>query len=109
MAITERFIKDFMVTGAPQAKSYQKLTVNGTAASFTLPDGCNSAVIAIESSATGFAVRFLETGVDPTTTDGMPRSNGDYVEILGRTNCENFRIIQAQAGTHVAHITYYIQ
>jgi len=106
----QRWLYDYFIGGAPQAKLYQKISVTGSATGLTYPDGSTSALITIVSTITsGPAVMYLETGVNPTATDGMPQYNGSSMEVLGPTNLANFKIIQAGAGTHTAHVTYYIQ
>lgn len=92
------------------ACGYQKLTVNGTAASLTVPDGAKYAEITVESSVTsGVIARHLElgTGTLPTTTDGLAITHLLTFDVIGYPNLLNFRIIQTNAGTHIAHIQYY--
>lgn len=93
------------------AIGYQKLTVDNTASgvSLTVPDNATYALVEVESSATGIAIRYLETGpkFTVTSTDGIGRSNLDGFDIHGAQNLTNFRAIQAQAGTHTLHIQYY--
>ena len=56
-----------------KACGYQQLTVDGTVASLTIPTGAVYALMSLESSATGVAIRFLELGTKtpPTTTTGL--------------------------------------
>ncbi len=91
----------------PRAIGYQKLTVDSTAIGFTIPTGATVALCELESSATGIAARYREDGGTPTTTDGIGRSNLDAFEVLGSNNLLEFKIVQAQGGTHTLHITYY--
>jgi len=92
-----------------KACGYQQLTVDGTVASLTIPTGAVYALMSLESSATGVAIRFLELGTKtpPTTTTGMGRSNLDTWDIVDTANLNNFRVVQAQAGTHTLNIQYY--
>lgn len=92
------------------ACGYQKLTVNGTAASLTVPDGAKYAEMTIESSVTsGVVARHLELGAGtlPTSTDGLGMTHLLTFDITGYPNLINFRVIQTQAGTHTLHIQYY--
>lgn len=76
----------------------------------TVPTGAEYAEVIIESSVTpGIVGRRLNlgSGTLPTSTVGMAVSNLDYFDITGSDAISNFRIIQTQAGTHVAHIQYY--
>jgi hypothetical protein len=92
------------------ALGYQKLTVDGTAKSLTIPTGATYAELRLESDiTTQVAARYLMLGIAtlPTTLIGMALNNLDFFDINNGTNLVNFRIIQATAGTHVLHIQYY--
>lgn len=91
------------------ALGYQKLTVDGTVKSLTVPDGARYAVCIIESSLTTPAIRYLElgAGTPPSSTNGLVRSNLDAFDIQGYQNLINFRVTQVGTGTHTLHIQYY--
>lgn len=94
------------------AIGWQSLTVDNTAGgvSLTVPTNARYALIVVESTATGTAVRYLECGpgaATVTSSVGIPRSNLDAFDIQGYQNLLNFRVIQAQAGTHTLSIQYY--
>ena len=91
------------------AIGYQKITITGSVSSFTVPADAKYALCVLESTATGVAVRYLELGdlTLPTTTIGLPRSNGDSFDVQGAQNLTNFRATQAQAGTHSLNVVYY--
>lgn len=92
------------------ALGYQKLTVDGTAKSLTIPAGAIYAELRLESDVTASVpVRYLMLGNDtlPTATDGLALNNLDFFDINNGTNLVNFRIIQATGGTHTLHIQYY--
>lgn len=97
---------------SPNAIGYQALTVDSTVGglSLTIPDGATYAEFVMESSATGIVARYLHcggsTGV-PTSTAGLALSPLDRFDITNAENLTNFRIIQAQAGTHKLHVQYY--
>lgn len=90
------------------AFGYQKLTVTGASAqSLTVPTGATYAEIRVESATTsGVIMRYLMTGSDPTTTDGMALSNLDLFDITNGDNVANFKVI-AVSGSHTLHIQYY--
>lgn len=88
------------------ACGYQKLSVAGTAVSLTIPAEARYALIVVQSSIATPAVRFLEYGT-PTTTDGIPLSDLDRIDVQGTQNLTNFKAIQVGAGTHTLHIQYY--
>jgi hypothetical protein len=91
------------------ACGYEKLTVS-TVKSLTVPTNAKYAMIYIESDVTdSIVVRYLELGTVtlPTATDGFPRSHGELFDVQGYQNLINLRLIQTQAGTHLAHICYY--
>lgn len=92
------------------ACGYQKLTVNGTAASLTVPAGAKYAEMTFESSVTsGVIARHLELGAAslPTSADGLGITHLLTFDITGYPNLINFRVIQTGAGTHTLHIQYY--
>ena len=93
------------------AFSYQKLTVDNTSGgvSLTVPSNAKYALIVVESTATGAAIRYLETGpiFTVTSSNGLPKSNDSAFDIHGYQNLINFRAIQAQSGTHTLQIQYY--
>lgn len=88
------------------ACGYQKLTIDGTARSLTVPTGARYAFIIVESTIATAAIRYLENGT-PTASDGMPVSNLSGFDIQGAENLKNFKAIQVAAGTHALNIQYY--
>jgi len=88
---------------------YQKLTIDGTARSLTVPATARYAEIQLESSITTPAIRYkiLGTSELPTSTDGISMSSLTIIDIRGYQNLINFRAIQVGAGTHTLHILYY--
>lgn len=95
-----------------KAIGYEKLTVAGSVVSLaSVPAKTVYALVTLESDATGVAIRYNELGaktsLNPTTTDGLGKRDGDYWDIVDAANVQNFRAIQAQAGTHTLHIQYY--
>jgi len=95
-----------------KAIGWQSLVVDSTVGglSLTVPIDATYALVVVESTATGTAIRYLECGNSVTTvtsTIGIPRSNLDAFDIQGKENLVNFRAIQAQAGTHTLSIQYY--
>jgi len=91
-----------------KAFAYQKITVNSTIKTLTIPRDAKYALLSFESDASGIAARFLETNaVAVSTTDGIALSHLDRVDITDTTNLEGFQIIQAQSGIHTLHVQYY--
>ena len=88
---------------------YQKLTVDGTVKSLTVPTNATYALLVLDSSIATAAIRYLELGTvtPPSSTDGLTRLNTDAWDIHGYQNLINFRITQAAAGTHTLHVQYY--
>lgn len=91
------------------ACGYENLTVAGTAVSLTVPAEAKYALIVVESSIATSAIRYLELGPKtlPTSSVGLPRSNGDAFDVTGYQNLTNFRAIQVSAGTHNLCVQYY--
>ena len=55
-----------------KAFAYQKITVNATVKSLTIPRDAKYALLSFESDASGIAARFLETNAVPVSaTDGI--------------------------------------
>lgn len=89
------------------AFAYQKLTVNGTAAALTVPDGAKYADITLESTVTASVpVRYLISGT-PTATDGKALNHLTTFDVQGTPNLNMIKFIQTGAGTHTLHIEYY--
>lgn len=91
---------------------YERLEVDETVQSFTIPEKCQTAVLSVEagqgaSDSTKIA-RFLETGDDPSANDGMPLGDGSILQISGKLNLDAFKVIGLDAGvTHIINIQYY--
>lgn len=94
------------------AIGYQKLEVDATAGglSLTVPANAKYALIVTESDVSGYAIRYLECGntvSTVTSSNGIPRANGDAFDIQGAENMRNFRVIEAQAGATYINVQYY--
>lgn len=91
-----------------RAFAHQKLSVTGaTPQALTVPDGALYADIAVESADTGVVIRYLNyPNCTPTTSIGMPLSNGDKFNIVTGDDLVNFRCI-AVSGTQTLTIQYY--
>jgi hypothetical protein len=92
------------------ACAYQKLTVDGTVKSLTVPNGVKYAELKLESLDTGIASRHLllgSSGTQPTTTDGIGLNSLDVIDIVGYQNLINFRITRVQSGITILHVQYY--
>jgi hypothetical protein len=89
---------------------YEKISVDGTVKSLTVPDGATYAEIQLDSTATGAAIRVLmlgTAGTQPSTTDGLGYRDGTFWDVTGYQNLLNFRVTRAQAGTHTLYIQYF--
>lgn len=94
------------------AIGYEKLVVNGATAQSlqSIPDEAKYMEIALESDiTTTIPIRYLMLGdlTPPTTTDGLPLRDGTFLDVTGRPNIDNFRVIESTNGTHTLHIQYY--
>lgn len=93
-----------------KAFGYQQLTVNGTVANLTIPDGTKYALMSVESDITTTCARYLEFGgtvVAVSAGVGMPVSHGTVFDVTDFANLVGFQIIQEAAGTHKLNIQYY--
>lgn len=73
-----------------------------TAATLTIPENASRAKISVESQ----AVRYYETGDNPTTTDGHPQAAGTTFVIEGRNALRQLRLISQSASAKLT-VTYY--
>jgi hypothetical protein len=113
--ISEKLLLEELVKISKQnltAIGYQKLTVDATVGgvSLTVPTDAKYALIVVESDLTTPAIRYLECGntvFAVTSSNGIPRSNGDAFDVQGRQNLVSFKAIQVGAGTHALNIQYY--
>jgi len=86
----------------------QTLVIDGTVKQLTVPANANYALIQLESTATGSAIRFWSDGITvPTTTDGMFRASNEAFDVLSAQTASQIKVTQAQAGTHKLFIEYY--
>lgn len=96
-----------------RAIGWETLTVDNTAGGKSLasiPTEANYALIVVESSISTPAIRYLECGntvTVVTSSVGIPKSNLDGFDVVGRENLLSFRAIQVGAGTHTLSIQYY--
>lgn len=73
-----------------------------TAASLTVPENASRAKISVESQ----AIRYYETGDNPTTTDGHPQASGTTFFVEGRNALRLLRLISQSASAKLT-VTYY--
>jgi len=108
---TKEYIKELLKINKKNlvALGYQKITVDGTVKSLTIPTNATYALMVLDSSLATAAIRYLELGAGspPSSTDGLTRFNTDAWDVHGYQNLTNFRITQAAAGTHTLHVQYY--
>lgn len=93
------------------AIGYEKLDVSTAGVkSLTVPTNAKYAEISAESSVTASVpMRYKLLGASslPTSSDGHFLNHLTVFDISGKSNLDNFRVIQTGAGTHTLHITYY--
>ena len=94
---------------SPKAIGYENIVVDGTIKKLTVPSGAMYAQFVFESTASGVSARYLNTSTLDviSTTLGFPLSTLDHFDISQPENLVNFRITQAQAGTHSLKVQYY--
>lgn len=89
-----------------KAFAYQKLTINGTVARLTVPDGARYATMKFVSDATGNSANILQFNMPVTATDGFPIADGTVFDVTDTVNLVGFNIIQSQSGTHTLYVEY---
>ena len=91
------------------AFGYERITVDNTVQTLTIPDGAKYALMSLESSIATTAARYLEYGgqVVTATTIGMPLSNGSVFDVTDAQNLAGFQITREAAGTHYLNVQYY--
>ena len=94
---------------SPKCIGYEKITVDGTVKTLTVPSGATYALITLESAdTTGVAARCLQTkSTTVTSAIGMPLYNGTVRDILDYQNLVNFQIIRGQSGATSLNVEYY--
>ncbi len=91
--------------------SYEKLIIDSSIKSLTVPEDAKYAEIKVESNTTSGAnpIRYLCLGNNtiPSITNGISLNNLDFFDILGHLSLNRFRVTQTMEGIHTLHIQYY--
>ena len=87
----------------------QVITVTGaTPQTLTVPAQASYALIEVESTVTtGVVIRYWLDGSNPTTTDGIGRTNLTAFDVTEYSNLKNFKVISTGAGTHKLMVQYF--
>lgn len=74
-----------------------------------LPADARYALCIAESDATGYCLRYMTDGSNPSASFGMPRQNNDSFDVLSRVDLENFKVIKTAAAgsSFILNITFY--
>ena len=107
---SKTYLKKLVSVSQNSVKSfgYEKITVTGTLATLTIPDGATYALCILESTATGTAARILQNkGTTVTASVGMPILAGAIFDISDYANLDGFQIIKDQAGTTSLYVEYF--
>jgi len=90
-----------------EAFGYQKIVVDGTVQSLTIPTDAKIAVMSLVSTITSGPAVWVRYDANPATGGGQPFYNGDRWNVVDAKNLVNFKITQDSAGTHTLYIEYY--
>jgi len=83
---------------------YQQLTVDNTARALTIPTSANRCIITSQDA----TYRWRDDGTDPTSTVGMPITNGQTLTLDDAGSMSAFRAIRTTATNAILNISYYI-
>lgn len=86
-----------------------RITVGGTAAALTVPQGCNAATIRVIANGSSAAsvpiVNYRLDGANPTTSTGMPLYSGDVLELY-QSEPGSIRIISADGNNQTVCVEF---
>lgn len=92
-----------LTPGEPVKSSYQKLTIDGTVKSLTIPTDANRALLVLETA----AIRFKDDENDPSSTDGIQIFANQSLVIDNERALHNFKATKKGSSSGVLHILYY--
>ncbi len=93
---------------SPKAFAFEAITVTGTLAVLSIPEGTKYAQMRLDSTATGVAARYLQNkSVAVTSTVGMSLLPNGTLEVFDFANLNGFQIIKDQAGTTTLLVEYF--
>jgi hypothetical protein len=84
------------------AFGHQKLTVDATVRSLTVPQGANFAQVKVETA----AIRYRIDGTDPATAEGVLISAGDAFTIYGNDALNIIKMVEATSTDAVINVSY---
>lgn len=90
-----------------EAFAYEKIVVNGSVSSLTVPAGAKMAVLTLVSTITGAPAAWVRYDANPATGGGSPFYNTNRWTVSDAKNLVNFKITQDSAGTHALYVEYY--
>lgn len=97
-----------LLTPSQVCVGFETLVVTTSSLSLaSIPTGAIGAILQVESDASSTAIRFREDGIDPTSSIGKFKNNGDEFELITQQSLQQFRVIKGNSGTTQLNITYY--
>jgi len=93
-----------------KAFAYQKITVDATVQTLTVPDGAKYAQMVLQSdiAAPDNAARYLLTkSTTVSATEGLPLPNGSVIDVTDYANLQGFQITRVAAGTTYLFVQYF--
>ena len=84
------------------AFGHQKLTVDATVRSLTVPNDVNFAQIKVETA----AIRYRIDGTDPATAEGVLVSAGDAFTVYGSDTLNTIKMVEATSTDAVSNVSY---
>lgn len=107
---SEKYLRTLVSQGVGGFKcfNYESILITNTLSLLNVPAEARYAQMIVESTATGIALRYLQTKVlNVTSTIGMPLFNGGYIEVIDIANLLDFQVIKDQPGTTVLNVLYF--
>jgi hypothetical protein len=90
-----------------EAFALEKVTVNNTVKTLTVPADAKVAVMSLVSTITSGPAIWVRYDADPVSGIGSPFYNTDRFNVVDAKNLTNFKVIQDSAGTHTLYVEYY--
>lgn len=84
------------------AFGHEKLTVDATVRSLTVPNDVNFASIEVETA----AIRYRLDGTDPATAVGVLVTNGDHITVYGKDTLDGIKMVEATSTDAVINVSY---
>ena len=81
---------------------HEKLTVDATVRSLTVPNDVNFAQIKVETA----AIRYRIDGTDPATAVGVLVSAGDAFTVYGKDTLDGIKMVEATSTDAVINVSY---